>query len=129
MEKNSNKEIRQILAHFGFDHQLMKLAEEAVELADAAFKLRKDFVRDEHHGTGNGAWRNLAEETADVLLLLEQIAIFAEKDTRADRELIGDFWTTVYSIKEEKKNRVLQMIAPDNPFLQFREKQSMSRED
>ena len=129
MEKDSNKEIRQILAHFGFDHQLMKLAEEAVELADAAFKLRKDFVQDEHHGTGNGAWRNLAEETADVLLLLEQISIFAEKDTRADRELLGDFWTTVYSIKEEKKNRVLQMIAPDNPFLQFREKQSMSRED
>ena len=129
MEKDSNKEIRQILAHFGFDHQLMKLAEEAVELADAAFKLRKDFVQDEHHGTGNGAWRNLAEETADVLLLLEQISIFAEKDTRADRELLGDFWTTVYSIKEEKKNRVLQMIAPDDPFQKFREKQSINQKD
>lgn len=129
MRNDDNKEIRQILAHFGFDHQLMKLAEEAVELADAAFKLRKDFVRDEHHGTGNGAWRNLAEETADVLLLLEQISIFAEKDTRADRELIGDFWTTVACIKEEKKNRVLRMISPDNPLKDFREKQSMNRED
>ena len=112
MKKDNDKEIKQILAHFGFDHQLMKLAEEAVELADAAFKLRKDFVRDEHHGTGNGAWRNLAEETADVLLLLEQISIFAEKDTRADRELVGDFWATVDCIKKEKKDRVLWMIAP-----------------
>ncbi len=129
MGKDNDKEIRQILAHFGFDHQLMKLAEEAVELADAAFKLRKDFVQDEHHGTGNGAWRNLAEETADVLLLLEQIAIFAEKDTWADRELLADFWRTVRSIKEEKKERVLRMIAPDNPFKQFRGKQSMNRED
>ena len=34
-------EYRKILDHFGFSHQLMKLAEEAVELADAAFKLRK----------------------------------------------------------------------------------------
>ena len=129
MGKDNDKEIRQILAHFGFDHQLMKLAEEAVELADAAFKLRKDFVRDEHHGTGNGAWRNLAEETADVLLLLEQISIFAEKDTRADRELVGGFWRTVSSIKEEKKNRVLRMICPEDPFKDFREKQSIKKKD
>lgn len=64
-----------------------------------------------------------------MLLLLEQIAIFAEKDTRADRELIGDFWTTVNSIKKEKKNRVLQMIAPDDSFQQFRKKQAIKEKD
>lgn len=41
MENPEQNEYQRALNHFGFGHQLMKLAEEAVELADAAFKLRK----------------------------------------------------------------------------------------
>ena len=110
MQEEEKKEYRRILDHFGFGHQLMKLAEECVELADAAFKLRKDQVSDEHHGAGKGAWRNLAEEAADVMVLLSQMGIYAESSPDGKKELPLGFWETVEHMKKDKFNRVLDMI-------------------
>lgn len=103
-------EYRKILDHFGFSHQLMKLAEEAVELADAAFKLRKDQVSDEHHGAGLGAWQNLAEEAADVLVLLSQMGVYADGPLDGQKELPFGFWETVQKLRDEKLRRVLAMV-------------------
>lgn len=110
MENPEQTEYGRILNHFGFSHQLMKLAEEAVELADAAFKLRKDHVPDEHHGAGKGAWRNLAEETADVMVLLSQMGLYADGSPDGQKELPLGFWETVKHMKKDKLNRVLDMI-------------------
>ena len=110
MENPEQTEYGRILNHFGFSHQLMKLAEEAVELADAAFKLRKDHVPDEHHGSGKGAWHNLAEEAADVFVLLSQIAVYADGSPYGQKELPLGFWETVQKLRDEKLRRVLCMI-------------------
>ena len=114
MESPEPDEYQRILNHFGFSHQLMKLAEEAVELADAAFKLRKDHVSDEHHGAGKGAWRNLAEETADVMVLLSQMAVYADGSPDGQKELPLGFWETVKHMKKDKLNRVLDMVNYSN---------------
>ena len=110
LENPEQNEYQRILNHFGFGHQLMKLAEEAVELADAAFKLRKDHVPDEHHGSGKGAWHNLAEEAADVLVLLSQMAVYADGSPDGQKELPLGFWETVEKLRDEKLRRVLTMI-------------------
>lgn len=103
MGSPEQNEYQRILNHFGFGHQLMKLA-------DAAFKLRKDHVPDEHHGSGKGAWHNLAEEAADVLVILSQMAVYADGSPDGQKELPLGFWETVEKLRDEKLRRVLTMI-------------------
>ena len=80
-----------ILWHYGIENQLMKLAEECTELADAAFKLRKAM------GKGVGKpWKykqlpNLMEEIVDVEILIRQIKIaFPEPIGKHERRRIRD---------------------------------------
>lgn len=44
MKKSEVEVCEQALHHFGIKHQVEKMAEEAVELADASFKLNKDWT-------------------------------------------------------------------------------------
>ncbi len=59
MNIDQKSKIRQIINHYGNDHQRMKAVEELTELAAAV-------ARGEDRS-------NIAEETADVIIMLEQI--------------------------------------------------------
>ena len=58
-----------IYRYFGRETQIMKLGEEAVELADAIFKYKKDPETFEH----------VLEELADVYVVGRQILLFSDR--------------------------------------------------
>lgn len=69
-----------IYTHYGKGHQLMKLAEEATELADAVFKYGKNQSEDN--------LRHMIEELADVYVVGRQILISSDKEYF--RKMIGE---------------------------------------
>jgi NTP pyrophosphatase (non-canonical NTP hydrolase) len=70
---------RAALETFGLDHQLIKLAEECAELAQAALKLRL-------YGPDPKRQANLLEECADVEIMLEQMRLhYGEEAIDAQR--------------------------------------------
>ena len=78
--------IRKIFGHYGFRHQLEKLKEECLELAEAA----DDFLQDP--GT---KWLHVEEEMADVMNVCEQFLIHPSvlirveeiRDQKLDRQI------------------------------------------
>lgn len=94
-----------ILWHYGTENQLVKLAEECTELADAAFKLRKAM------GKGIGKpWKykqlpNLMEEIVDVEILIRQIKMaFPDPIGKHERRRIRDMKIdrTIERIEDEE---------------------------
>jgi NTP pyrophosphatase (non-canonical NTP hydrolase) len=88
---------KEILNHFGWDNQLLKLAEEAAELASAIIKFKLNYSSPKKLPFSD----NIAEEAADVIVLLRQLLTNEE------------FAAFVASHIETKKNRVLGKINPE----------------
>ena len=63
---------QRIIDHYGVKNQLLKLAEESTELADAAFKLWKE-LRENEVGGNQHDIAHLFEEMADVSVMITQI--------------------------------------------------------
>ena len=73
---NREEDLKKIIDHYGLEHQVLKLAEEAVELADACFK----------HLKGGYAFtvENILEELADVHIVGSQLRIVFQGDDYRD---------------------------------------------
>ena len=94
----------QILDHFGARHQVLKLVEEATELAHAAFVLYKEM-------NGGNAPRpshlkDVFEEMADVGIVSHQIDLFFHEEA----EKLG---CTLAGIAEDKLRRTMERIADE----------------
>ena len=68
---NDDLPYKLIYEHYGKSSQLMKLAEEATELADAVFKYGKNQSED--------TLRHMLEELADVYVVGRQILLFSDQ--------------------------------------------------
>lgn len=82
-----------IFEHYGLDHQLGKLVEEARELIEAAEAYRKT--------KSPAAWPHLLEEFADVLNVGDQLVSHM------------GFWWLVEKIRDEKIERQLKRMAEE----------------
>lgn len=67
---NNDLPYKLIYTHYGKGAQLMKMAEEATELADAVFKYAKNQSEDNLH--------HMLEELADVYVVGRQILLFSD---------------------------------------------------
>ena len=94
----------QILDHFGARHQVLKLAEEATELAHAAFVLYKEM------NNGNvpcpSHLKDVFEEMTDVGIVSHQIDIFVHDEA----EKLG---CTLAGSAEDKLRRTMKRIADE----------------
>lgn len=68
------EDLKKIIDHYGLEHQVLKLAEEAVELADACFKFLKGYP---DYGV------LILDELADVHVVGDQLRI-VQGDTQRD---------------------------------------------
>lgn len=84
-----------ILGNYGEEKQLIQTAEEAAELAQAALKRHKAIAGQTKH---DNTREHLAEEIADVMIMIEQI-VYAE-----------GFENDVLRIVDEKIQRQLDRI-------------------
>ena len=84
---NYNSAIPYIAGFYGEEHQLIQLAEEAAELAQAALKRHKALTETTPADTMVATRKALAEEIADVLIMCEQI-IYLEGFEDRVREII-----------------------------------------
>lgn len=98
--------IKKITSHYDFSNQVMQLSEECAELIQAVNKYRRfrgsKNTRDEIIASTNDSnmlIQNIAEEIADVDIMLEQMKIILNISTEA-----------VEGIKEKKVNRQLARI-------------------
>jgi NTP pyrophosphatase (non-canonical NTP hydrolase) len=98
--------INKIASHFDFSNQVMQLSEECAELIQAVNKYRRfrgsKTTRDEiieSTNDSNMLIQNIAEEIADVDIMLEQMKILLNISNEA-----------VEGIKEKKVNRQLARI-------------------
>lgn len=98
--------INKIASHYDFSNQIMQLSEECAELIQAVNKYRRfrgsKTTRDEiieSTNDSNMLIQNIAEEIADVDIMLEQMKVYLNISDEA-----------VEGIKEKKVNRQLARI-------------------
>ncbi len=98
MEKDKiEADLQKIALHYGFQHQLIKLAEEASELSAAAIRFAQSDDCEHRtdieiaQGQSVDLFDNVIEEAADVLVMLSQISFLTgcEKmlETVAERKI------------------------------------------
>ena len=75
-----------ILGNYGEEKQLIKTAEEAAELAQAALKRYKAITGQTKH---DNTREHLAEEIADVLIMIDQI-VYAEGFDNDVRRIVDE---------------------------------------
>ena len=98
--------IKKITSHYDFSNQVMQLSEECAELIQAVNKYRRfrgaKNTRDEIIASANDSnmlIQNIAEEIADVDIMLEQMKVLLNLNPEA-----------IEKIKEKKVNRQLARI-------------------
>ena len=98
--------IKKITSHYDFSNQVMQLSEECAELIQAVNKYRRfrgsKNTRDEIIASANDSnmlIQNIAEEIADVDIMLEQMKVLLNLNPSA-----------IEQIKEKKVNRQLARI-------------------
>jgi NTP pyrophosphatase (non-canonical NTP hydrolase) len=98
--------IKKITSHYDFSNQVMQLSEECAELIQAVNKYRRfrssKNTRDEIIASANDSnmlIQNIAEEIADVEIMLEQMKVLLNLNPEA-----------IEKIKEKKVNRQLARI-------------------
>jgi NTP pyrophosphatase (non-canonical NTP hydrolase) len=98
--------IKKITSHYDFSNQVMQLSEECAELIQAVNKYRRfrgsKNTRDEIIASTNDSnmlIQNIAEEIADVEIMLEQMKVLLNLNPGA-----------IEQIKEKKVNRQLARI-------------------
>lgn len=85
---NYNTAIPYLIGIYGEEEQLIKTAEEAAELAQAAIKHRYSLTCDDAEINPKSR-QHLAEEIADVLIMIDQI-VYAEGFEDDVRKIIDD---------------------------------------
>ena len=101
-KQNQDGRLRLILEYYGIRNQILKLAEEATELAHASFRVYKR-VDSIGNGFVVGDMMNLAEELADVIVVGKQIADKYEG-------FLSSCGCTIEEIEERKIQRTLERI-------------------